>query len=237
MTETGSAGVSRERRMIAESLARGDATGWFEELYAAAASGDLDIPWDRPVPTQPLDEWARRRGAGTGQRAVVVGCGLGRDAELLAKLGYATTAFDVAPSAVEQARQRHPGSAVTYVVADLMDLPEAWNGAFDLVVESITVQSLPLGMRASAVAQVRSLVAPRGTLLVVSNVREGPADEAFVSNGPPWPLDRSEVESFAAPGDVDAFEVVAIDLVPDPVDPLVARWRAELRRGTQPSQH
>ncbi|MFY9913375.1 MAG: hypothetical protein WAK18_01820, partial [Nocardioidaceae bacterium] len=66
MTETGSAGVSRERRMIAESLARGDATGWFEELYAAAASGDLDIPWDRPVPTQPLDEWARRRGAGTG---------------------------------------------------------------------------------------------------------------------------------------------------------------------------
>ncbi len=238
MTETGSTdGRRRIGDVIAASLARGDATGWFEELYLAAATGEVEVPWDRPIPTHPLDEWARRRGAGTGQRAVVVGCGLGRDAELLAQLGYATTAFDVAPSAVEQARQRHAGSAVMYVVADLMDLPEAWRGAFDLVVESITVQSLPLGMRTRAVAQVGSLVAPGGTLLVVSNVREGPADEAFVNDGPPWPLDRAEIETFAAPGGGTVFEVVSVDLVLDPVDPQVVRWRAEFRRGTPASQH
>lgn len=238
MTETGSTkGRSGVGKLIAESLARGDATGWFEELYAAAASGDLDVPWDRPTPAEPIDEWARERGAGAGRRAVVVGCGLGRDAELLAELGYATTAFDVAPSAVEQARQRHSGSTVNYVVADLLDLPEAWRGAFDLVLESITVQSLPIGMRESAVTRVRSLVAPGGTLLVVSNVREGAADAGFLRDGPPWPLDRSEIESFAAVGGPDAFDVVSVELVPDAADRHLVRWRAVFTRPPEPPRH
>lgn len=238
MTETGSTDDRRRvGDLIAQSLARGDATGWFEELYAAAANGDLDVPWDRPAPAEPLERWARERGDGTGQRAVVVGCGLGRDAELLAELGYATTAFDVAPTAVDQARQRHSGSAVTYVVADLLELPEAWRGAFDLVVEAITVQSLPLSMRASSITQVRSMVAPGGTLLVVSNVREGPADETFLADGPPWSLDRSEIESFAAPGSADAFDVVSVELVPDLADRHLMRWRAVFMRPVTPSRH
>jgi 2-polyprenyl-3-methyl-5-hydroxy-6-metoxy-1,4-benzoquinol methylase len=73
----------------------------------------------------------------------VVGCALGADAEHVAGLGYATTAFDVAPTAVRLARERYPASPVHYVVADLLDPPEEWTRAFDLVVEIITAQSLP----------------------------------------------------------------------------------------------
>jgi hypothetical protein len=51
-------------------------------------------------------------------------------------------AFDVAETAIRVARQRHPGTAVDYVVADLLRPPAAWSRAFDLVVEIITVQAL-----------------------------------------------------------------------------------------------
>jgi protein-L-isoaspartate O-methyltransferase len=46
-----------------------------------------------------------------GKRALVVGCGLGYDAEFLARLGYAVTGFDVAPTAIERAVRENPGSA------------------------------------------------------------------------------------------------------------------------------
>ena len=63
-----------------------------------------------------------------------------------------------------------------------------------LVVESLTVQSLPRQLQAAAIARVRELVTPGGTLLVVAAVK-GTTDDP--PDGP-WPLTRAEVESFAA---------------------------------------
>jgi 2-polyprenyl-3-methyl-5-hydroxy-6-metoxy-1,4-benzoquinol methylase len=77
----------------------------------------------------------------------VVGCGLGEDAEFLARLGFATVAFDFAHTAVEAARRRHPGSPVRYQVANLLDPRQEWREAFDLVIESLTVRSLPRSFR------------------------------------------------------------------------------------------
>lgn len=122
-------------------------------------------------------------------RALVVGCGLGDDAELTARLGYRTVAFDYAPSAIERARARFPDSSVEYVVADLLDPPAEWSGAFDLVVEVFTVQSLPPAVRSTVIANIAGFVAPGGRLLVVATMGE-PVD------GPPWPLTRAQVESF-----------------------------------------
>jgi hypothetical protein len=69
---------------------------------------------------------------------VVVGCGLGADAEFVARHGFATTAFDISATAVRTAQQRYPTSPVDYRTADL----------FDLVVEIINVQALPVSLRA-----------------------------------------------------------------------------------------
>jgi 2-polyprenyl-3-methyl-5-hydroxy-6-metoxy-1,4-benzoquinol methylase len=82
-----------------------------------------------------------------GRSAVVVGCGFGRGAEHLAGLGFRTVAFDISPTAVRAARARHPDSPVRYQTADLLDPPTGWRPGFDLVLESMTVQALPVELR------------------------------------------------------------------------------------------
>jgi SAM-dependent methyltransferase len=200
-----------------------DPTGWFEPLYAAAERGEAEVPWDRGAPNPLLVEWtgARDLEAG-GRRALVVGSGLGDDAEHVRGLGFDTVAFDISPTAVRGARRRFPGSPVDYVVADLLDAPAEWARAFDLVVENITVQALPASVRPRAIAAIAELLAPGGTLLVISGARD-PSEDV---DGPPWPLTRAEVESFATGG----VEAVAIEEVPRPFGPWARSWRAEFRR-------
>jgi SAM-dependent methyltransferase len=122
---------------------------------------------------------------------------LGDDAEAVAATGYETTAFDVSPSAVESAQVRQPGSSVSYLVADLLALPEEWQEGFDLVVEIWTVQAMPMALRERAIAAIRNLVLPGGVLLAIANSRP---DHRVVPAGPPWPLSREEVTLFAAEG-------------------------------------
>jgi SAM-dependent methyltransferase len=212
------------RRLAADSLAAEDATGWFDRLYSAAEHGDAVIPWDRGAPRGLLVQWARERGLeGGGRRALVVGCGLGADAEYAAGLGFETVAFDIAPAAIRMARRRFPGSRVDYVVADLLDPPGDWSQAFDLVVESITVQALPEPPRARAIAAVADMVARGGELIVIAAARDeadGPA------HGPPWPLTRADVEAFATGG----VEPVRIERAADPDNPSGGRWLAHFRR-------
>jgi SAM-dependent methyltransferase len=205
-------------------VSSGDPTAWFERLYAEAERGAAVVPWDRGGPNPRLAEWARaRRPDGRGRRALVVGAGFGDDAELVAGLGFDTAAFDVSPTAVRTARARFPASDVRYRVADLLDPPAGWRAAFDLVVESLTAQSLPDPPRRLAIANVSAMVAPGGTLLVIAAARE--ADEAVA--GPPWPLTRAEIDAFAVGG----LEPVRVEDLPRAADSDVRWWRAELRRG------
>jgi SAM-dependent methyltransferase len=210
------------RRLAARYVEQGDPTGWFEPLYAAADRGETVVPWADREPNPHLVTWAGSRHlSGAGRTALVVGCGLGDDAEHLAGMGFAVTAFDVAPSAIEGARRRFPGSPVHYVVADLLATPEEWRAGFDLVVEIYTLQVLTGRSRESAIARVSSLVAPGGTLLVIARARlDGePAGEM------PWPLTRDDVESFTGHG-LEPVEIVEFH---DDEDPPKRRWRAEFR--------
>jgi SAM-dependent methyltransferase len=210
-------------RLAAESFAAGDPTGWFERLYAAAEKGEAVVPWARLEPRPLLVEWARARDLrGDGKRALVVGSGFGDDAEYFAGLGFQTVAFDVSPSAIRAAQRRFPDSEVEYVAADLLDPPPEWRQAFDLVVESITVQALPDPPRAQSIAEVAAMVAPGGTLLVASGARE-PEDEP---DGPPWPLTRAEIDSFASGG----LRTVKVEDLPGTGDLGQRWWRAEFER-------
>jgi SAM-dependent methyltransferase len=205
-------------RLSAESYARGQPIGWFETLYAEAAEGRAVVPWDRGLPNPQLVEWAAGRD-GTGRSAMVVGCGLGRDAEYIASLGFRTTAFDLSETAIETAKDRHRDTPVSYEVANLLDLPDRYVRAFDLVVESYTVQSMPDPPRARAIAAVAAMVASGGLLLVIAA-----AGDVENPPGPPFPLTRREIDLFATDG-VHLSELE--DLVDDSG---VRRWRAAFSR-------
>lgn len=210
-------------RLGVAAVADGAPTRWFEELWSAADRGEVSTPWNRSVPHWALAEWTAGT-VGTGRRAVVVGAGLGADAEHLATLGFTTTAFDISATAVRTARDRHPGSAVDYRVADLLDLPAELVGAFDLVAEIFTVQAMPQSLRSRAMTGVRRLVAPGGTLLVVQVVRD---DDEPVGTTPPWLLDHAEMSAFAA----DGLTMDSLDRLPNPTTPTGRpTWRALLTR-------
>ncbi|GAB4349830.1 MAG: hypothetical protein Kow0026_05520 [Oricola sp.] len=166
---------------------------FFKDIYRSAGGDAGRIPWADLAAKAVLHEWLVKN-PGDGKRtAIDIGCGLGDNAEALAAAGYETTAFDLSEHAIGWARKRFPGSPVDYTVADLFDLPERWKGAFDLVNECYTLQSLSPGMLAETAAAIASLVRPGGTLLVYARWR---ADGAEV-NGPPWPLEESKLHVFA----------------------------------------
>ena len=157
-----------EARLAARALADGDSTGWFDELYAAAAQGRVTMPWGRTEPHPLVHEWAeRRRLRGDGRRAVVVGCGLGADAEHVALLGSATVAFDISPTAIRLARQRHPGRAcdTSPPISSTSPLPGGEPSTWWWI---ITVQALPDPPRRQAIVNVGQLVCPGEALLVIA---------------------------------------------------------------------
>lgn len=214
-------------RLAADSLSHGDATGWFDAIYKAAEDDPTRIPWADQKPNRWLIEWLEsERLEARGSTAVVVGCGLGDDAEELARRGFDVVGFDISETAVEWARRRFPESGVEYRVADLFDLPEPLVGAFDFVFEAYTLQPLPEGVRSTAIASVASLAAPGGTVLVVSR---GRGDTEPLAEPPPWPLSRAELRGFERAGlMLDTFD----DYLDDERDPPIRRFRARYIRPT-----
>jgi len=188
------------RELQAEYERRGDAVGWFEALYREGVANPDLIPWARMAPRPELEAWHQRtRRDLQGRACLVVGCGLGDDAEFLARAGGRVTAFDIAPTAVAWCRRRFPSSSVSYVVADLLSPPEGWRRHFDLVLECNTLQTMRTGARERAMASVASFLAPGGRLLVICRGRdpEEPLGEL------PWPLTRADLAAFGAYGLVE----------------------------------
>lgn len=207
------------RRFAAESLAQGDATGWFERFYQQA-DGDWDrVPWADRRSHPLLVAWLRTfTAAPTRKRCLVVGCGLGDDAEALASAGFEVTGADIAPTAVAAARRRFPRSGVDYLVADILQPPPAWTAAFDLIVEIFTLQALPPEPRHAAIRAMAGLVAPGGRIFVLCRARDASEPPGEL----PWPLTRDELALFEAEG----LRATSVDIVLDDGTPPVRRFRA-----------
>lgn len=168
----------------------------FEDIYVRAGQDFGAIPWAALAPNPALVSWLGRQPPPSGDRALIIGCGLGDDAEEAARRGYQVTAFDLSPTAIRHCRERFPGSAVDYQVADLFQLPAAWTGTFGLVVEIRTLQSLPLPQRADATRAMAAAVRPGGRVFARCLARGD--GEPPVSR--PWPVSHRELLGFAAAG-------------------------------------
>ena len=96
-------------------------------------------------------------------------------------------------------------------MADAICPPAGWSRAFDFAFEAYTVQVLSEETRAACARSIGSLIAPGGTLLVVARSRRPEGPHGLM----PWPLTRTELDEFAAPG----LELARLDEVLEPGDP------------------
>ena len=188
---------ARIQQLSTASYLQGDYTGWFETLYAEA-NGDFNaIPWADRGLNYWLKDWIEKSEINwANQRVLIVGCGLGDDAEYMAGLGAKVTAFDLSPTAIDWCRQRFPQSQVDYQVVDLFAAPADWLHSFDLAIEIYTIQALPANIRPTAIDCIGNFIAPHGKLLVVCRGRE-PED---VCDSLPFPLTQAELTRFTENG-------------------------------------
>ncbi len=195
-----------------------EATARFDKVYTEA-EGDAElVPWAEQRPKPLLVDWLdKQKVLGEGGRALVVACGLGDDAEELARRGFRVTAFDISSRAITWARERFPDSRVDYRVADLYDLPADWRGSFDFICEIYTFQSLPPDIRPEAMTRVAELLAPAGELLAICRGRD--RDQA--GEGPPYPLSREDFKPIRSSGIVERD---FLDIMDDET-PSVRRFR------------
>ena len=166
----------------------------FEAIYTTADGDERQVPWQDSMGRRYMSEWLAAANLSRYRRALVVAAGLGDDAAQLAQAGLEVVAFDYAPTAVEWAQRRHPDAKVEWHVADLFAPPAEWRGAFDLVVEVFTVQSIPPPRQPEAAAAIADFVSPGGTAVAVALAHDG----AIEPGGPPWPLHPSTIDRLAA---------------------------------------
>jgi 2-polyprenyl-3-methyl-5-hydroxy-6-metoxy-1,4-benzoquinol methylase len=209
----------RARELAAEFNRMGDPTGWFEALYREGEAGKSVVPWLDLCPNPYLlGFWKTHPQPTVGKSALVIGCALGDDAELLASWGFQTTAFDISETAIRGARKRYPKSNVEYQAANLLDPPSDWRSQFDFIFEANTLQVLPAALRLQAIKNICSFLHPGGGLvLVIARGREPSEPEGQM----PWPLTREELSAFTALG----LKELSFEVVPDVNEPGVQRFR------------
>ena len=221
------------RHLAAKALAKIRPLEWFEELYQKARDGGTTVPWADMVPNLHVIPLVKKlRTDHSPLRALKVGCGYGDDAEWLGRQGFDVTAFDISPTAIAMCRQRFPNSRVRYLVADLFEPADDWNEKFQLVWESYTLQVLPPDMHKHAIEKMCRFVSNNGHLVFASRAR----DESDQEGDMPWPLTRSEVDTFSATGLSEVYFEDYTDNESPPVRRFRACFKKVSNRNTTPGQ-
>jgi hypothetical protein len=168
-------------------------TGWFDSIYTDAEGDYRAVFWADLEPNPYLLEWLNNSIVNhTPRKAIVIGCGVGDDAEALSEAGYVVTAFDISTEAIQLCKNRYPDTKVNYLIADLFDYPLHWAENFDLVYECNTIQVLPGKYRIQARDAMVTLLAQGGRIIVSCRSRLKGEQESDI----PLPLDKEEIDGF-----------------------------------------
>jgi len=165
--------------------------GFWDRLYAASQDG-----WELGAPAPSL---VARLEAGIpvapGAHFAVPGAGRGHDARLLARRGYAVTAFDFAEAAITDARTlaEQDGVRVAFQQRDVFGLGTDFAAAFDAAWEYTCFCAIDPDRRQEYARVLRDILKPGGVLLACFYpLKDG-------SDGPPFPVSRVGIEATLSP--------------------------------------
>jgi SAM-dependent methyltransferase len=193
-------------RSLARKLAydynnAGKPLDWFESLYKSGEKDISLIPWADFKPNPNLVEWMRlNKSLIISGDCLVVGCGVGDDAEYLAEIGFNVDSFDISATAINLCKARNTRSGVNYFVDDITN--PANTKRYDFIFEANTLQVLPFELRKKALKNFSGLLKDDGFILIICRARNNNEDEGNM----PWPLTKDELEILSADFDCLSFE-------------------------------
>jgi methyl halide transferase len=161
---------------------------FWQTLYEHEQTG-----WELMRAAPPLVHWFDQSSP-AGKRALVVGCGRGHEARMLASRGADVVAVDFAADAIAEARRLTPAELqIDYRQQDLFTLGLDPNEArYDLLVEHCCFCAIEPGRREEYVAVAARVLAPGGALVGLFRTHGG-------SGGPPFSVDADEVQRLFGP--------------------------------------
>jgi len=154
-----------------------------------------DTPWEKGAPAPALLEWIRMRGALRGT-ILVPGCGTGHDVRAIAAASpdAEVLGLDIAPSALERARQVPTVGKEQYRLGNLFDLPSELANRFEWVFEHTCFCAIIPEHRPEYVRGVARALSDEGRLLAVFFLNPWDPGEEPEGGGPPFGTTKEELD-------------------------------------------
>jgi SAM-dependent methyltransferase len=166
-----------------------------------------ETPWNLGEPAPAFVHLLKERAAEfkPGKMAVF-GSGHGNDAALFGQNGFDVTGFDYVAEAVSAASERY-GDVAKFEQASIFELPEAYQGQFDYVLEHTCFCAILPKQRADYVVAAANILKPGGRLL-------GVFFDHGEKGGPPYTTTPEELRQLFSP----YFEVVSLEKTPHSIE-------------------
>jgi len=119
-------------------------------------------------------------------RVLVLGCGSGEDAALMARAGHAVTAVDFSEEAIGRAQKKHGDLGIQWHQQDALQLQDAWIENFDIIIEHTFYCAIQPERRNELVQLWRRYLTPGGFLIGVFFSMEKPLGPPF--GGSEWEI-------------------------------------------------
>ncbi|MBE9158104.1 methyltransferase domain-containing protein [Nodosilinea sp. LEGE 06152] len=171
-------------------------TAW-EERYQTGTPR-----WDLGHPAPAFRTLLESADAPKPGSAIVLGAGRGHDAVWFARHGFAVTAVDFAPSAIQALQEQAQTLALQPLQRDIFDLLPEYAGQFDYAIEHTCFCAIDPSLRPAYVELVANLLVPAGELLAVFFTHQR-------SGGPPFGTTAAEVRQLFEPH----FEIITLEPV------------------------
>ena len=163
-----------------EALTPSDSEYW-DELYLKGEDG-----WELGAPVPPLARYFADKRL-DNQRALVVGCGRGHEARLLATIGAEVIGLDLSQRAIEAAQElTSPGTSVRFVRGDLFAL-RGEPSEYHLVLEHTCYCAIDPERRDEYVDAIADALLPDGLLVGLFYAHGRPG-------GPPFTTDDADLD-------------------------------------------